>query len=819
MRVESVVVERESVESQARKKGEGGEGVMDTPERNKSNQIATPISKFEVMCFSVTLAAIDLMHLDSPVFNFLNSLSPIKPVKSVHITQTFNSLSFASLPSVFTSPHVNTLKESRFLRRHQLPDPSKPEFSSDNDHRVERPIGTDLDVANDASEKEESFDPQSCIVDASVQPSHDSPKISAELVRTLDYECSSPMPSSGVKNKSLSQFAGSSVTIIPLVQDVSGKGLMGSEVNMEGVSQVDRNKEAAGCEWESLITDAADLLIFDSPNDAEAFKKAMDSSPRSVPFVTNEIQNMETFSTVGFSELVGDGSETQNQSAQPGGGNELHQYAEAQDIMPDSSLNNPVTGGPNEMDAEMVSGLYRGMRRRCLVFEMTGARRQPLDDNSGSSSSILAEHDGNTTEKHLVAVNESSRRILPGIGLHLNALAVTPRDGKGAKHESFASGKQLIIAPSSAANYHLITTNQEPLNNSLAVVSSEREIVPMRNGASLNEDASQEPRYVTNEELSQSSPKKKKRKVDSKESEGCKRCNCKKSKCLKLYCECFAAGVYCVEPCLCQECFNKPIHEDTVLATRKQIESRNPLAFAPKVIRSTDSMSETGDDSNKTPASARHKRGCNCKKSGCLKKYCECYQGGVGCSINCRCEGCKNAFGRKDGSDPDLEEEETDLFEKSVVDRSSQKLAIVQNEIEHIPDSALPATPLRLKRPQMQFPFSSKNKPPRSSFLSIGSSSGSASQGLGRPSFFQSLPKFDKQFETIKEDENEMPDVLQTACRSPISGIKSGSPNSKRVSPPHHHSEFGTSSSPGRRSSRKLILQSIPTFPSLTPNQ
>lgn len=215
-------------------------------------------------------------------------------------------------------------------------------------------MGTDLDVANDASEKEEeSFDPQSCIVDASVQPSHDSPKISAELVRTLDYECSSPMPSSGVKNKSLSQFAGSSVTIIPLVQDVSGKGLMGSEVNMEGVSQVDRNKEAAGCEWESLITDAADLLIFDSPNDAEAFKKAMDSSPRSVPFVANEIQNMETFSTVGFSELVGDGSETQNQSAQPGGGNELHQYAEAQDIIPDSSLNNPVTGGPNEMDAEV----------------------------------------------------------------------------------------------------------------------------------------------------------------------------------------------------------------------------------------------------------------------------------------------------------------------------------------------------------------------------------------------------------------------------------------------------------------------------------
>lgn len=60
------------------------------------------------------------------------------------------------------------------------------------------------------------------------------------------------------------------------------------------------------------------------------------------------------------------------------------------------------------------------------------------------------------------------------------------------------------------------------------------------------------------------------------------------------YCECFAAGVYCIEPCSCQDCFNKPIHEDTVLATRKQIESRNPLAFAPKVIRNSDSVAEIG---------------------------------------------------------------------------------------------------------------------------------------------------------------------------------------------------------------------------------
>jgi len=65
-----------------------------------------------------------------------------------------------------------------------------------------------------------------------------------------------------------------------------------------------------------------------------------------------------------------------------------------------------------------------------------------------------------------------------------------------------------------------------------------------------------------------------------------KQCNCKRSHCLKLYCECFTAGIHCSELCKCVDCKNNGKSEKNIqLRTRalNTIIERNPDAFRPKV--------------------------------------------------------------------------------------------------------------------------------------------------------------------------------------------------------------------------------------------
>lgn len=81
------------------------------------------------------------------------------------------------------------------------------------------------------------------------------------------------------------------------------------------------------------------------------------------------------------------------------------------------------------------------------------------------------------------------------------------------------------------------------------------------------------------------------------------------------YCDCFANGEFC-HMCNCNNCSNNLGNEEERQRAIKSCLERNPNAFRPKIGKGR----ETGDDIR------RHNKGCNCKRSGCLKNYCECYE-------------------------------------------------------------------------------------------------------------------------------------------------------------------------------------------------
>ncbi|KPP80098.1 lin-54 protein-like [Scleropages formosus] len=99
---------------------------------------------------------------------------------------------------------------------------------------------------------------------------------------------------------------------------------------------------------------------------------------------------------------------------------------------------------------------------------------------------------------------------------------------------------------------------------------------------------------------------------------------------LNGYCDCFANGEFC-NNCNCTNCFNNLEHETERLKAIKACLDRNPEAFKPKIGKGKEGESDR-----------RHSKGCNCKRSGCLKNYCECYEAKIMCSSICKCVGCKN---------------------------------------------------------------------------------------------------------------------------------------------------------------------------------
>lgn len=128
-------------------------------------------------------------------------------------------------------------------------------------------------------------------------------------------------------------------------------------------------------------------------------------------------------------------------------------------------------------------------------------------------------------------------------------------------------------------------------------------------------------------------------------------CSCKNSRCLKLYCDCFASSEYCnPENCKCKRCQNNKKYKEERDTARLFCMSKNKNAFAgDKLTRKElrDSLLQSQLTAPPQP--------CSCSKSKCLRKYCGCFFLGFFCSDTCGCVSCAN-------KSPDIRDEPSGLM-------------------------------------------------------------------------------------------------------------------------------------------------------------
>ena len=174
--------------------------------------------------------------------------------------------------------------------------------------------------------------------------------------------------------------------------------------------------------------------------------------------------------------------------------------------------------------------------------------------------------------------------------------------------------------------------------------------------------------------------------------------------CLCFFSSCMYQSLLC-DPhiCSCNDCHNIKVYEEVRQKAIEYALSRNPLAFTGKLTKAKkraamlkyatsggSSSDHTIHPSLALELSSSSPRGCNCKKSLCLKKYCDCFYTNVFCSQWCKCRDCYNFEGseRRAGAMKKKEDDEIrerERYEKSLSRRQLTDLnnGISYNDVDH----------------------------------------------------------------------------------------------------------------------------------------
>lgn len=163
-------------------------------------------------------------------------------------------------------------------------------------------------------------------------------------------------------------------------------------------------------------------------------------------------------------------------------------------------------------------------------------------------------------------------------------------------------------------------------------------------------------------------------------------CKCKKTNCLKLYCECFIRGGMCGKNCKCENCMNNLEH----------LEIRN-LLMADHLEKRNVELPGLGIDSDHfQKLSFKNVTHCRCSKTGCNKRYCECFRVGRACTARCVCKNCDNCEkGEKtiveetaNWDKKSLKRKKTSLWRKVLGKMKIESMMFRKLEMEDSPDAS-----------------------------------------------------------------------------------------------------------------------------------